>query len=116
MLVFQCIVFSCFEDLNEPVPAPVINDYQRHQDLEKIVKEKDEEINKLKKKLEIERFSIERFSKDNSMILFFTVFISYSMFITFFEFVKPAANTITTPNLIYIIGTSRGRSILKCLM
>ena len=39
MLVFWFIVFSCFEDLNEPVPAPVANDYQSHQDLEKIVKE-----------------------------------------------------------------------------
>ena len=39
MLVFWCIVFSCLEDLNEPVPAPVANDYQRHQDLEKILKE-----------------------------------------------------------------------------
>ena len=95
MLVFQCIAFSCIDDLNEPVPAPDVNDNQRHQDLEKIVKEKDEEIDKLKKKMEIKRFSVERFSKDNSMILFYTGFISYSMFITFFKFVKPAENSMT---------------------
>ena len=65
-------------------------------DLEKIVKEKDEEINKLKQNLEIERFSIERFSKDNPMILFHIGFISYSLFITVYEFVKPAANTMTS--------------------
>ena len=82
------------------MPAPVINDYQRHQDLEKIVKEKDEEINKLKKKLEIERFSIERFSKDNSMILFFTAFISYSMFIIFFSLL----NQLQIPLLATIIN------------
>ena len=45
--------------------------------------------------MEIERFSIEIFSKDNFMILFYTGFISFS-FITYFEFGKPAANAMSS--------------------
>lgn len=65
-------------------------------ELEKKLQEKEEEIKRLQDKLQIERFGIFRFTKDDSMILFYTGFVSMSMFTTFFNFIKPAANSMTS--------------------
>ncbi|CAC5419576.1 unnamed protein product [Mytilus coruscus] len=65
-------------------------------ELEKTLQEKEEEIQRLQEKLQIERFGILRFSKDDSMISFYTGFVSMAMFTTFFNFIKPAANSMTS--------------------
>ena len=64
--------------------------------LENKMKEKDEELSKLKEKMEIERFGVARFSHDNSMIQFYTGFMSVSMFYAFFNYIKPAASCMTS--------------------
>jgi hypothetical protein len=73
-----------------------MSDSDRIQMLENKLKEKDAEIEKLQQKLQIEKFGIERFSRDNSLILFYTGFVSFAMFTAFFEYVKPAANSMTS--------------------
>lgn len=55
---------------------------------------KTEECEKLQKQLEIERFGINRFSKDNSLINFYTGFTSYMSFIVFFNCIKPTAQNM----------------------
>ncbi|KAK3107108.1 hypothetical protein FSP39_007303 [Pinctada imbricata] len=64
--------------------------------LEALLKEKEEEIRNLHRKLEMERFGIYRFSNDSSMILFYTGFTSMELFSTFFEFVRPAAHNMNS--------------------
>ncbi|CAC5408709.1 unnamed protein product [Mytilus coruscus] len=64
------------------------------QALDALVKGRDQEIQRLQKKIEIERFGISRFSTDNSMILFYTRFVSMSIFSAFFNFIKPTANSM----------------------
>ena len=64
--------------------------------LEALLEEKDEEIKSLHRKLELERFGLQRFSNDNSMIKFYTGFASMELFSAFFEFVKPAANNMNS--------------------
>ncbi|CAC5390003.1 unnamed protein product [Mytilus coruscus] len=46
-------------------------------ELEKTLQEKEEEIQRLQEKLQIERFGIFRFSKDDSMISFYTGHVHY---------------------------------------
>ena len=64
---------------------------QRISELEERLQQKEKECAKLKRQLEIERFGIERFSSDNSLISFYTGFTSYLTFIAFFNCIKPAA-------------------------
>lgn len=61
-----------------------------------MLKKKDEELRQLKERLEIERFGVSRFSHDNSKIQFYTGFISLSMFYAFFNFIQPAASSMTS--------------------
>lgn len=68
----------------------------RANELENLLKKKEEEIKKLQQQLEIERFGIQRFSNDNALISFYTGFASMVLFTTFYEFVKPAANRMTS--------------------
>lgn len=48
----------------------------------------------MKQKLEISRFGLSRFSKDDSKIRFYTGFTSYKLFVTFFEWIKPCASSM----------------------
>lgn len=63
-------------------------------ELEELLKKREDEIRGLKDKIEIERFGVQRFSADNAMILFYTGFVSLSMFTAVFDYVKPAANSL----------------------
>lgn len=63
---------------------------QRISELEQKLLEKEEDCASLKRQLDIERFGIQRFSNDNSMISFYTGFTSYITFTTFFNCIKPA--------------------------
>ncbi|CAC5426123.1 unnamed protein product [Mytilus coruscus] len=88
----------------------------REQELSKILQDKEEEIQHLQETLQIERFGIWRFSKDDSMILFYTGFVSMSMFTTFFNFIKPAANSMTSYNYNFLdtvnVTVGRQRNML----
>ena len=53
--------------------------------LEDQLKKREEEVEALRKKIEIERFGVQRFSNDNSMILFYTGFVSLAMFTAVFD-------------------------------
>lgn len=68
----------------------------RVNELEDMLKKKEGEIQKLQQRLEIERFGIQRFSNDNALISFYTGFASMIMFTTFYEFIKPGANRMTS--------------------
>lgn len=74
----------------------VTSDKERIQMLESMIKERDENIERLQQRLAIERFGVERFSKDDSMIMFYTGFMTFSVFTTVFEFIKPAATSMTS--------------------
>ena len=45
--------------------------------------EKDKEVAKLQHKLEISRFGVQRFGNDDSLILFYTGFPTYSIYSVF---------------------------------
>ena len=49
-----------------------------------LLQKKDEEIKNLKQKMEIERFGVQRFSNDDSMIQLYTGFGWMAMFSAFF--------------------------------
>ncbi|XP_053399796.1 uncharacterized protein LOC123549883 [Mercenaria mercenaria] len=70
--------------------------------------EQEEEISKLKdqlnqknyecaaleSQLKLERFNVNRFSNDDTMIQFYTGFSSYMMFVTFFQCIEPSARNM----------------------
>ena len=66
----------------------------------------DAKIQELETNLSISRFGLERFSKDNALVKFYTGFPTYDHFKLFFELVKP-----TTETMVYVyasgIGTNR---------
>lgn len=64
--------------------------------LESMIKERDENIERLQQKLVIKRFGVERFSKDYSIIMFYTGFMTFSVFSTIFVFIKPTATSMTS--------------------
>lgn len=78
----------------EQQPEPMQTEDDQHAQLQELLKLKTEECEKLKKQLEIERFGINRFSNDNSIINFYTGFNTYMSFITFFNCIKPAAQNM----------------------
>ncbi|VDI59326.1 Hypothetical predicted protein [Mytilus galloprovincialis] len=88
-----CEPYPEFQETNLIVCSP---QKDKIQELEALVKSRDQEIQRLQKKIEIERFGINRFSTDNTMILFYTGFVSMSMFSAFFNFIKPVANSMTS--------------------
>lgn len=51
-------------------------------------------IQELEANLKISRFGLERFSKDNALVRFYTGFPTYDHFKLFFELVKPTAETM----------------------
>ena len=53
-----------------------------------------EENVQLKNRLKIERFGLTRFSNDDNLILFYTGFSSYLMFMAFFNNIKPTAQNM----------------------
>ncbi|XP_069122756.1 uncharacterized protein [Argopecten irradians] len=55
---------------------------------------KEEEIKRLKHRVELERFGITRFTFDNNMIEFYTGFPTYDVFIGFYSAIKPTASRI----------------------
>jgi hypothetical protein len=61
------------------------------EDKELKIKAKNEEIEALNKKLTLERFGINRFSFDNEMVEFYTGFLTYTLFVTFYNAIKPTA-------------------------
>ena len=63
---------------------------------EQQIAEKDTQLNTLKHKLSIERWGINRFTDDDKKIKFYTGFISYKLFILFYEAVKPSAQNMTS--------------------
>ncbi|CAC5359643.1 unnamed protein product [Mytilus coruscus] len=65
-------------------------------ELERKLKERDDEIKQLKEKLRIARFGVCRFSNDDAMIMFYTGFSTYALFLAFFTYVQPAANSVTS--------------------
>ncbi|XP_062605906.1 uncharacterized protein LOC134267706 [Saccostrea cucullata] len=76
--------------------SSVSSDSDRIKMLESMLRERDESIARLQQKLDIERFGVERFSKDNSTIMFYTGFMTFSIFTAVFEFIKPAASSMTS--------------------
>nr|XP_022327020.1 uncharacterized protein LOC111126573 [Crassostrea virginica] len=61
------------------------------EDKELEIKAKNEEIEALNKKLTLERFGINRFSFDDEMVEFYTGFPTYTLFVTFYNAIKPTA-------------------------
>ena len=53
-----------------------------------------EENETLKQKLEIEKFGVSRFGNDDSMIRFYTGFVTYAAFLAFYNHVKPSATNM----------------------
>ena len=64
--------------------------------LEDQLKKREEEVEDLRKKIEIERFGVQRFSNDNSMILLYTGFVSLAIFTAVFDYIKPVANSMNS--------------------
>lgn len=64
------------------------------------LKRKNEEIEQLMKQLSLERFGINRFSTDDSMIEFYTGFPTYSVLLAFYDSMKPSKirNPYYTPS------------------
>ena len=60
------------------------------------LEQKTEQNNELEQKLVIERFGVFRFTRDPSLIQFYTGFRAYDQFLAFFEWVKPAAQTMSS--------------------
>lgn len=110
ILFFLYVFFSVF---NELPPEATVN---RIKELEMKLKEKESEIQGLQLKIETERFGISRFLYDDSMFQFYTGFVSVSVYKTFFDYIKPAASTMTshyyraTDNITF--SGSRSRSML----
>ena len=98
--------------------ASLISDHeQRISDLEEKLKEKEEECDRYRQQLEIERFGIHRFSTDNSLVSFYTGFPSYLMFVTFFNCVKPAASNMqsayyATSEIVSLAGRKRNMLLI----
>lgn len=63
----------------------------------------DAKIQELETNLSISRFGLERFSKDNALVKFYTGFPTYDHFKLFFELVKPTAET-----MVYVYASGRG--------
>lgn len=61
------------------------------EDKELEIKAKNEEIEALNKKLTLERFGINKFSFDDEMVEFYTGFPTYTLFVTFYNAIKPTA-------------------------
>lgn len=84
----------------EPEPPEVPSHLEQDYDYAK--------IHELETSLSISRFGLERFSKDNALVKFYTGFPTYDHFKLFFELVKPTADT-----KVYVyasgIGTNRPR-------
>lgn len=62
--------------------------------LEAKLAEKEEDIASLRKQIAIEKFCVNRFSTDDSLILFYTGFQTYSQFLFFFECIQPTAKNM----------------------
>ena len=60
-------------------------------------------IQELETNLRISRFGLERFSKDNTLVKFYTGFPTYDHFKLFFELVKPTAET-----MVYVYASGIG--------
>ncbi|PFX26455.1 hypothetical protein AWC38_SpisGene8869 [Stylophora pistillata] len=60
-------------------------------------------IQELEANLKISRFGLERFSKDNALVRFYTGFPTYDHFKLFFELVKPTAET-----MVYVYASGIG--------
>ena len=67
-------------------------------DYKSLYEQKPKECENLQQQLSIEKFGISRFSKDNSLINFYTGFSSYLTFIAFFNCVKPTAQNMQSAN------------------
>lgn len=92
--------FSFMSDDQHQLPSITTErmetDHTLHKDdnLEEQLKVKSEECEQLKKQLKMERFGINRFSSDDSMINFYTGFPSYSAFLMFFQCIQPTAQNM----------------------
>lgn len=86
--------FSCQleEDIQDTPSAA--SDSEKIKMLENMPKERDETIARMQHRPQIDRFGVERLSKDNSLNLFYNAFMSYSMFTTVFEYIKLAATSM----------------------
>lgn len=110
--------------LNSYYYSSALDDMQRSmeriEELECLLQKKDEEIKNLKQKMEIERFGVQRFSNDDSMIQFYTGFGSMAMFSAFFEYVKPTATCMNSyyykscdkPNQQITVGKQRNMLLI----
>lgn len=61
------------------------------EELQEIIKKKNEKIHKLNEMISIEKFGVNRFTYDDDMIEFYTDFPTYSFYIAFFNAIKPTA-------------------------
>ncbi|CAC5356581.1 THAP2 [Mytilus coruscus] len=84
------------QESEEHLRNPIVVAENIEKELERKLKERDEEIKQLKEKLRIERLGVCRFSNDDAMIMFYTDFSTYALFWTFFNYVQPAANSMTS--------------------
>ncbi|CAC5423780.1 unnamed protein product [Mytilus coruscus] len=84
------------QESEEQLRNPSVVAENIEKELERKLKERDEEIKQLKEKLRIERFGVFRFSNDDAMIMFYTGFSTYALFLAFFNYVQPAANSMTS--------------------
>ena len=67
---------------------------QKIEEMQEKLNQKTTECNLINKQLNLERFLVSRFSKDDKLILFYTGFISYSVFESFYECIEPQAKTM----------------------
>ena len=92
--VFQAELFE-----EQPSESTTMLQDNRINEMEQRLAEKEEECNALKQQLEVERFGIHRFSKDTSMMSFYTGFQSYKTFIAFLTALNPLLQTCKVPTM-----------------
>jgi hypothetical protein len=74
-----------------------ISDYKlKLAQYEEEIAKRDVQLKNLQQRLHIERWGINRFTNDDQKIKFYTGFISYKLFIKFYEAVKPSAENMTS--------------------
>ena len=67
---------------------------QKIEELQEKLNQKTEECDLINKQLNAERFFVNRFCKDDKLILFYTGFISYNVFISFYECLEPQTKSM----------------------
>jgi len=75
---------------------------------DEMIIEKDKNVKELEQKLHMEKWGVHRFSFDNDKIKYYTGFISYDLFLKFFESVRPSAQNMISA---YYVKLGEKRSL-----